>query len=156
MLNIATKLDLAVRAVCPDIVGVRVGDLNDRNTWSIEFSSSATSQQRQDALSVIAGFDPGKPSADDIKNEARRRIVSLLPEWKQANMTARGVELLTLRVSGSQWSQSEQGEAAAIQAAWAWVRSIRAASNELETTRPADFASDTHWPAPPMTPNGDG
>ena len=31
---------------------------------------------------------------DAVKAEARRRITQRFPDWKQANMTARGVELL--------------------------------------------------------------
>ena len=36
---------------------------------------------------------------DAVKAEARRRITQRFPDWKQANMTARGVELLNIRVA---------------------------------------------------------
>lgn len=60
-----------------------------------------------------------------IKEEARKRIVSVLPEWKQANATARAVELVSLgQASGPEWE--------AMQSAWAWVKAVRAHSDILE------------------------
>lgn len=60
-----------------------------------------------------------------IKEEARQRIVAVMPEWKQANATARAVELISLgQASGAEWD--------ALQAAWAWVKAVRDHSNSLE------------------------
>lgn len=81
-----------------------------------------------------------------IKAEARSRILARFPEWKQTNMTARGVELMSVRLARA-WTVEEQTEADALQAAWSWIKSIRAASDALEQTAPADFAADKHWPA---------
>jgi len=70
------------------------------------------------------------------------------PEWKQRNMTARAVELLHIQAS-QPWTPEEQAEADALQAAWAWIASVRAASDVLEAMQPipADWQSDQHWPA---------
>jgi len=85
-----------------------------------------------------------------IKAEARRRILHYLPEWKQSNMTARAVELNKIRADAGGWTQVEQAEMDAIQAAWAWIKSVRDASNSLESTLPTDYKSDTYWPAEPI------
>lgn len=91
-----------------------------------------------------------------IKAEARRRIVAALPEWKQANATARMTELLL--VGPAQWSPAEQAEADALRAAWAWVKAIRAKSDELEAAAAGKtldevdalaIFGDATWPAAP-------
>lgn len=79
-----------------------------------------------------------------IKAEARRRILARYPDWKQVNMTARTVELL--RKGEANLTPAEATESAAMQAAWDWVKAVRAASDALEISLPADFANDAHWP----------
>lgn len=82
-----------------------------------------------------------------VKLEARNRILARYPEWKQANMTARGVELVNLR-AGRAWTVEEQAEADALQAAWDWVKAVRSASDVIEamTPIPADFRDAKYWP----------
>jgi hypothetical protein len=82
-----------------------------------------------------------------IKDEARRRILARYPDWKQTNMTARGLEL-TLAKQARQWKAEEEAEAAALQAAWDWVRAVRSASDAIEAMSPipADFRDSKHWP----------
>jgi hypothetical protein len=83
-----------------------------------------------------------------VKAEARRRITQRFPDWKQANMTARGVELLNIRVAAGSWTAPQAQEAGELGAAWDWIKAVRAASNAIEALAPipADFASDTRWP----------
>ena len=85
---------------------------------------------------------------DAVKAEARRRILARFPEWHQANMTARGVELLNIRVAVGSWTAPQAQEAAALGVAWDWIKAVRAASDTIEALAPipADFASDTRWP----------
>jgi hypothetical protein len=64
-------------------------------------------------------------TATEVKAEARRRILTRFPEWKQANMTARGVELLNIRVAIGSWTQAQAEEAAALGAAWDWIKAAR-------------------------------
>ena len=85
------------------------------------------------------------PSEAEIGMEAERRILKVMPEWKQRNLTARGVELLQARVLNGRWSPEDAAEAAAIQAQWDRVKAIRARSDELEQTLPIDFTADQHW-----------
>jgi hypothetical protein len=82
---------------------------------------------------------------DDVRLEAQRRIYARYPQWKQANMTARAVELL--RKGEAKWSADDVAESTALDAAWTWIASIRAKSDDLIALRPipADFADDAYW-----------
>ena len=66
----------------------------------------------------------------DVKHEARRRILALCPEWKQANLTARAAEL-AIKGPGN-WTEAETAEHAAGQAIWDQIKALRAASNAAE------------------------
>ncbi len=47
----------AVAAVCP-ILGVSMGNPNDKSTCRIDFAPSATPAEQQAARAVVAGFNP--------------------------------------------------------------------------------------------------
>ncbi|MCW5727256.1 hypothetical protein [Parvibaculum sp.] len=93
----------------------------------------------------VESLAPETPTADMVRGEARRRILAIYPEWRQMNMTDRRVELL--RAGEANWTEGEAGEAAALQAAWDWIKAVRAASNAMEGAPPEDFTDDSHWPA---------
>lgn len=79
---------------------------------------------------VLAATQAAKRSA--IKAAARQVILNRYPEWRQANLTARAVELVSLgETSGSEWQQ--------MQRIWAWIKDVRARSDLLE----ADVAGCT-------------
>ncbi len=84
-----------------------------------------------------------------VKMEARRRILARFPEWKQANMTARGVELQDVWRRVGSWTTAEQAEFNALAATWNWIKAVRAASDEIESMQPLppDYADDARWPA---------
>lgn len=79
---------------------------------------------------------PPPPTAQEItaqvKAEAQRRILAILPQWKQANLTARGVELSTKMLMGGTLTQAEKDEMEAGFALWDKVKAIRAASDLIE------------------------
>lgn len=81
-----------------------------------------------------------------VKKAARNRILSRYPEWRQANMTARGVELLHL--GEANWTAAEKQEGDALRAAWSWIKAVRMASDALERMSPipVDFNDSRHWP----------
>jgi hypothetical protein len=61
-----------------------------------------------------------------IKAAARARILARYPEWMQANLTARAVELVSLgQITGPEWGQ--------MQAIWNWIKATRARSDLLES-----------------------
>jgi hypothetical protein len=86
-----------------------------------------------------------------VKTEARRRIVARYPDWKQANMLARGLELQDIFRRVGAWTAAEQAEAAALDAAWAWIKAIRQVSDSIEAMQPipADFAANVRWTVTP-------
>lgn len=87
---------------------------------------------------------------EKIKLIARDHILAVFPEWRQANMTARSVELTRAGIAGD-LTAGEQAEEAAIQAAWDWVKSVRSYSDTLEAAYEAaedkaGFDYLTGWP----------
>lgn len=65
-----------------------------------------------------------------IKEEAGRRIQAIIPEWKQRNLTARGVRLL--HKGKGTWTDEEKAEWTAGEAAWVQVDATRSKSDLLE------------------------
>lgn len=83
--------------------------------------------------------------ADQVKQEAGRRIVAIAPEWQQRNMLARIAELL--RIGETNLNAAEQAELAAIEAIWTTIKGLRAKSNVLEAMDPIplDYTDDKYW-----------
>lgn len=88
-----------------------------------------------------------------IKEEAGRRIFATYPLTKQLNMTARATELLNIARVRS-WTQEEGLESDLLAGAWAWIKTVRAKSNELEADvafmsdderRTFDVRADENW-----------
>lgn len=64
------------------------------------------------------------------KAEAGRRILAILPDYKQRNLLARGLEL---HAKGpATWTAAEQAEWAAGDALWTRIKAIRARSDAIE------------------------
>lgn len=93
-----------------------------------------------------------------VKSECRRRIIERFPDWKQANMTARSHELDRIqsgfmrdadgnRLEARDLTETEMAEERAIGQAWAWIKAVRAKSDEIEALDPvpADFDADERW-----------
>lgn len=92
----------------------------------------------------------GPVGAKKIKLIARDHILAVFPAWKQANMTARSVELTRAGLAGD-LTAGEQAEEAAILQAWDWVKSVRAYSDTMEAAYEAaedkpGFDYLTGWP----------
>jgi hypothetical protein len=94
-----------------------------------------------------------KPSAEHlralhsvaVKAEAARRIVAILPEWKQRNLTAQAAILA--EKGRANWTADELAAWEAGAALWARVAAIRAASDAIETMEPIprDVSADDLW-----------
>jgi DNA-binding response OmpR family regulator len=80
-----------------------------------------------------------------IKAEARRRILEILPEDKQRNLTARAAELAMLTNSRA-LSDEEKTEWDAGALLWNKIKAIRTRSNELEERLEVDYLNDSEWP----------
>lgn len=81
----------------------------------------------------------------NVKAEAKRRIISIAPEWKQSNMLARAITLL--RKGEANLTTAEALEVVEMDAVWAEIQRIRSVSDTLEAADPPpeDFADDRHW-----------
>lgn len=92
----------------------------------------------------------------DVKAEAQRRIVALTGATdlqscliKQLNANMRANELNDKRLTGGELTIEEAAEAAALRGLAESIKSVRAASNEIEAMSPipADYADDSRWVA---------
>jgi hypothetical protein len=81
----------------------------------------------------------------NVKAEANRRIIAIAPEWRQRNMIARSVELLS--IGKDAWTQEQRDENLALELVWETVKMIRAKSDQLEAMNPIpeDFKDDKYW-----------
>jgi hypothetical protein len=61
-MDIATVLDMTLRAQGIPIVGVSIGSPSVRSTWTIQYDPAATTQQRADGETTRLAFDPVAPS----------------------------------------------------------------------------------------------
>lgn len=85
------------------------------------------------------------PDDNDIKDEAARRIIELVPEWKQRNLLAQA-SILTAKGSNN-WDAEDTAKWEAGLHIWNKVALIRAKSDDLEqmNPRPVDYTDDKHW-----------
>lgn len=99
-----------------------------------------------DAAAAYVAPEPDPIPAQLVKNEAYRRIVSIVPEWKQRNLTAQAAILADK--GRANWTTEELAAWDAGEALWARVAAIRAASNTIEAMDPIpqDFDDDSYWP----------
>ena len=84
-------------------------------------------------------------TAEMVKDEAHRRIVMIIPEWKQRNLTARAAELA--EKGRENWSPSELAEWNAGSDVWSRVKAVRVKSNQIEamSSIPPDYTDDKYW-----------
>lgn len=88
-----------------------------------------------------------------VKEEAHRRIVEVAPEWKQLNMIADGVALLSKQVDAIIRTQRIIDPLTAQElrrkmdsfAAWAEISKIRSKSNQIEANPDTDISDDRNW-----------
>ena len=89
----------------------------------------------------------------ETKTEAQRRIYAIVPQWRQANFTARAAELAYKRLNMGVLTPAEQAEMVAVAALWDKVKAIRTTSDFLEADIAAaadpasvDVANSPRWP----------
>lgn len=122
----------------------------ENGEWKVvpRYGKRGNAQIEWDGQRVIKSFPV---LAQDIKSEAQRRIISLVgaPDInaciiKQLNALMRATELSNKKHAAA-LTEQEQSEAATLQNMADWIKFIRARSNELEMTLPADYTNDIHW-----------
>lgn len=93
-------------------------------------------------------------TAADVRIEAQRRLLTLTGARDPmhldiviANTTRESVRLMRKGEAG--WSEREAARAAELAALDEAIEAIRAASNAMEGSPPADYQSDARWPALP-------
>jgi hypothetical protein len=86
-------------------------------------------------------------TVDDVKREAERRILAIIPAWRQRNLTE---HRLSLWIKGrDNWTPEELAAWEAGAALWSQVEVIRAASDVIEAMNPIpqDYRDDKYWTA---------
>jgi hypothetical protein len=120
--------------------------------WDAERMTRIASEQELSDVLRVYGLRGPAASANDVRLEAQRRIMALVGATdlngciiKQLNANMRANELNDIR-HDREWTTAEAAEAAALRGMADMIKAIRAASNVLEPSPPADFTADTHWP----------
>lgn len=80
-----------------------------------------------------------------VKIEAQRRILALVPDWKQRNIAARMAELSV--IGQPNWTVSQASEYQTYVNVWASIDNIRQLSDTLEAMSPIpkDYTDDRYW-----------
>lgn len=118
--NAATLLQFLGFISEQDFEAVGLADGTTSITW---LSSKPRPTDAQIAAAALPAAKAAKRA--EIKQVARARILARYPEWMQANLTARAVELVSLgQTTGPEWGQ--------MQAIWNWIKAQRARSDLLE------------------------
>lgn len=93
-----------------------------------------------------------KPSVDDVRAEAQRRIIALSGATtlegalvKQMNAQMRASEIINKKLGGETLTAEEQAESIALQAFADKIKTIRKSSNLMESDPPEDFLDDSRW-----------
>ena len=60
-MTLAAQLTQTISASVP-IVGVSIGDPNDKATWKVQFAPGATKADQDTAAAIVAAFDPTAPA----------------------------------------------------------------------------------------------
>jgi hypothetical protein len=84
-------------------------------------------------------------TSQQVKDEAYRRIIAIVPEWKQRNLTAQASQLA--EKGRANWTAEELAAWNAGQVIWDQVAAIRAKSDALEAMSPipVDYKDDRWW-----------
>ena len=104
---------------------------------------------------ILAEIDASPPddhivTAAEVKQEAHRRIVAVMPEHQQRNALALFAETaMNHGLDPAGWPPGLQDENAAAQAKWAAIKAIRGRSDAIEAMEPipVDFRDDGYWGA---------
>lgn len=119
------------------------------------FPTRISSEADLDAvLRGIGLMGPLGPNADDVRGEALRRMMLAVGARDERHLEIiqikgheTAIALLDKKADGVQLTPEEDATVQGFRAVRMLFEAIRAASNVLEPSPPADFADDRHWPA---------
>lgn len=103
----------------------------DGQIYLDEWDDSLGPQPTAQALSDAALDAKKSTTKQAIKDEASRRILAGIPDWKQRNLLARANELIRKEIKGTA-TVEESAELDALEAQKAGLDSVRAASDAAE------------------------
>lgn len=108
-------------------------------------------QRRWNGAEIVHFDQPPPPvTVDQVKIEANRRILAIMPAYKQNNALAFAAEtMMQYGADPADWPPERQAMQAEATAAWTAIKAIRTRSDEIEAMNPipADYADDDYWPA---------
>lgn len=137
------------------IDGVSVGSWQDKDTWRVDYKTSATNTQKQAVNAFIDAFDPTTPTPDDVRAEAGRRMIALIGARDATDLAIKiqnglreSARLLEKQVSGQTLTATETTRKQTLQQLDAAIEAIRAASNALEVMKPipVNYQDNSWWP----------
>lgn len=141
------NLDGAEAVAAPGLSGVLPddGDFEITVKGPVPWRPSSV-RIRRGAGSVMARAAARAARVASIKAEANRRILAIVPEWKQRNLTAQAAQLAER--GRENWTAEELAAWNAGLAIWAQVAAVRAASDAIEAMAeiPQDVADPALWP----------
>ena len=139
---VTATIDGKVYDMPADLIAARDGELPRRVSDWVQ------------AGGKISAYQPPKPTIDDVRAEAQRRIIVLTGTSdllacmiKQSNANMRANEFNDKRLRGGVLTAAEEAEAAALRGLADKIKAIRVASNAMEANPPADYKADSRWPA---------
>lgn len=135
-MNAATKLDIAIKAVCnPGAVdGVRKAN----GEWVIDWSVSATDADKAAGAARLLTFNPDAPTADEVRAECSRRVYEVCSQHTQMNLiAARAAGLL------------DASQQAVYVSGLNWINAMRAKCADLIAGESADYLENVNWPVCP-------
>ena len=151
-----TLLDCAVRNVSQNTYGSIECEIEHWKFGWIPYTARASDDQSADLHAKLLVDHPYMPftpvpvvvvTGEMVKQEARRRILAIAPDWKQRNLNAEQAALL--KKGQENWDADEMARWSAAEAIWIQINAVRAASNTIEALSPIpdDYTDDKHWSA---------
>lgn len=143
--------------VSPVSVGMQNGDLlvvtvvdNDTapDRWSTDTGGRSYALTGTEVTVTRSYAKTRAPDVQMVKAEAESRILARYPIDKQLNAYSDFMLAREYIAGGGTLSDAQQTRYNDIKAAWAWIQSVRTASNEIEAMAPIpdDYDADVRWP----------
>lgn len=71
------ELHRKIAEACPTLIGVSIGDPNDKATWRLSFPDGTPPEVISRAGEIVSAFDPNAPTSGDVAAERDRRMATI-------------------------------------------------------------------------------